>query len=461
MRRKIFSRAVSLSLLLFAFFAMSCASNKERPIGEFFYDENVGLFREGTLSNGISVSLKHIPFEKNIELRVLFEGGAASCPKGKSGLDQLTLDLIGSSNSEIKDRLARGQYFSQSGCLSDFSYIGFSAAAKDFWDSLAIFSSSLIEERYSHDDYLQKETAAATAALSRSENPRHELLSAVQASLYSSSPYYDGIYYKPQSRVSEYDIDKNLSSLLDAKRMKIIAAGNFSGAPKSDKSVRRSKKDELQIFEKTSGLLMQELESLFGSIKGGQWTPPYVPPLDIKKGGRKEERSEFSGGDYYAALCFECPSRGSDDYEAFALATLALDSVLSRELVEKQKLCSYAGTAVLNSRRSAVLIIASGKKTSRDVFESLQSALKEFPQEYDLKGPLDFYKNIYISRVEGASHNAGATLDQMASGVVYQNGASSFLGRPKKIRGLSVQDVRAAFEKYFLSENSLFVYLSN
>lgn len=442
-------------------FCFSCASNKERPKDEFFYEENFPLFKEAELSNGIRVVVKNIPFEKNVELRVLFAGGAAACPKGKSGLDQLTFDLLSEANPKAKERLARGQYFSLWACQNDFSWFGFSAAAPDFWESLEIFAASLLSPEYSHEEYIKKEAAAASGALSRSENPRHELLDAVKKNIYALSPYMDGIFYKPSSRVSEYDIEKNLAALLNAKRMTIVAAGNFSYHPKAEKGGRREKKTDQEFFEDAASRLEQELEGLFGGIEAKDWSAPAVPELKINDGAKKTERSEFAGGDYYSALCFACPNRGDDDYEAFALSTLALDSVLSREMVEKQKVAVYCGTAVLNSTCSAALIVASGKNSSRDVLEFTQAALKAFPTEYELRPVLDFYKNLYVSRVVGASHNAGATLDQMASGLFYQDGAKAFIERPKKIRGATVQDVRAAFEKYFLADNSLYVLLAN
>ena len=110
---------------------------------------------------------------------------------------------------------------------------------------------------------------------------------------------------------------------------------------------------------------------------------------------------------------------------------------------------------------TAALIVASGKKGAGDFQEALKAALKKFPSQNELERTLDFYKNIYISRVAASARNAGASLDQMTSGLFYQGDAKAFLNRPKKIRAVTSQDVAGAFEKYFLSENSLFVLLTN
>ena len=102
-----------------------------------------------------------------------------------------------------------------------------------------------------------------------------------------------------------------------------------------------------------------------------------------------------------------------------------------------------------------------GVKQDINYKQSLAAALAQFPKYDELEGVLDVYKNIYVSRVIGASHNAGATLDQMASSLVYQNDAKSFIEKTKKIRAATIQDVTDAFEKYFLADNSLFVLLTN
>lgn len=447
--------------ILFSFLAFSCASNKKVPPGEFFYEENVFTFKEAALSNGIPVVIKNIPFEKNIQISLLFDGGASSCPNAKSGIDQFVFELIGESNPKIKELLARGLYFCVSECKADYSSYGFSSYADDFFENYEIFASSILKPEYSHDDYIKKESSEAAGALARSENPRFVLLNAARHELYSSSPYKEGFFYRPSSRVSEYDIEKHLASLMNASRIKIVAAGNFSYRTRPQKGERREKKSEAILFAERSDLLLQKLEESFGALKASDWTAPDTSFLSIKGSREKRVNSEFAGGDFYSALCFECPNRGDEDYEAFALCTIALDELLSREFVEKQKTTAYCGVATLNSKRSAALIIASGKNKQSDFLTELKGAFKNYPQEYDLSRALEMYKRIYVSRILGASQNAGATVEQIASSLCYEDDPKSFISRPKKIRAVTVQDVIDAFEKYFLTENSLYVLLTN
>ena len=192
-------KAALLLAVLFSLIAGSCASSKKISGDEFFYDENVQLFKEEVLSNGIRVVIKNVPFEKNAELRVVFSGGAAACPKGKGGIDQLTFDLLSEFNPKIKERLARGMYFATADCRADYSAYGFSCASEDFFESLPIFASSLLSPEYSHDDYIKKESASASGALARSENPRYELLNAIQKRFTKALLIWKELFTSPQA----------------------------------------------------------------------------------------------------------------------------------------------------------------------------------------------------------------------------------------------------------------------
>ena len=457
LKKLAFFLAVLFSLLIF-----SCASSKGRSQEDsLFYEQNFPLFKQAELSNGIPVTFKNIPLEKNLELRIIFLGGASVCPRNKAGLDQLTFNLLLDSNPKIKELASRGLYYSVSACLLDYSYCGFNCSAQDFFESLEAFAPSLLSPEYSHQDYLKKEAAASAEAFDQSENPRYELLESVKKQIYASTPYLEGPYHKKTSRVSEYDIEKNLAQLLNASRMQIMVAGNFSYKETSAAKTKQKKKGEAQLFDERAAALLEKLEGFFGGVQKSSWSAPQTDSLNIPKKKELLVRSEFIGSDYCAALCVAAPSRSDEDYEAFALSSLALDSVLRRELVEAKKIASYSGSAVLNAKKSAALVLMGGVKQDLNYKQSLDAAFAAFPKYDELLSVLDVYKNIYVSRVVGSSHNAGATLDQMASSAVYQKNPMSFIEKTKKIRAATVQDVADAFEKYFRSDNSLFMLLSN
>lgn len=444
---KIFFGAIFVFLSLNFF---SCVSNRGRDAADF-YEENIDSFAEFSLSNGIPVVLKNIPSEKNIELRLLFEGGASSCPRGKSGLDLLTFEVL-SQSPAVKELSSHGKYFCVALCANDFSTYGFSCAAADFDEAFAAFAKSILEPDFSHEDYLGKESEAENAALDRSENLRFALLDAVAENLLRSHPYYDGIFYKSMSRVSEYDIEENLKNLLDARRIKIIAAGNFSALQYGEKKSKASQEDS---FSKNAARIFEMLEESFGAILPGEFSAPQIPAINFanKKDAKKE--FEFAGNYYCAALCQKAPERGADDYEAFALASLATDYVLRRELVQKNAATS-CGTAILNGRQSIAMIVANGINEGSDIKESIAAALEKNLSAEEIAPLLNAFKNIYASKIYASEKNCHATLEQIASSIFYEGSASEYLKRIEKIERLTAEEVRATYEKYFLSKEKFF-----
>lgn len=446
---KIFFGRIIFLLLFLNFF--SCASNRGRTSLNF-YEENAGLFVEFSLSNGIPVALKNIPSEKNIELRVLFEGGASACPRGKSGLDLLTFELL-SQNPAVKALSSHGKYFCVNICSNDFSTYGFSAAASDFEEAFAAFAESLLQPNFSHEDYLDKESDAENAAFDRSENPRFALLDEIAENLLRSHPYYDGIFYKSTSRVSEYDIEENLKALLDASRIRIIAAGNFSALKDGEK---KSRSPQEESFAKNAARINEMLEEFFGEIPTGEFSAPQIPAINFANKKDIKKEFEFAGNYYYAALCQKSPARGEEDYEAFALATLIADHILRREIVQKN-LATSCGTAVLNGKQSIALIIATGINEGRDIKEIISTALEKKLDAEELTPLLRAFKNLYASKIYASEKNCYATLEQIASSIFYEESASAYLKRIEKIEKISAEEVRAAYEKYFLGEEKFFV----
>ncbi len=439
----------------------SCASLKRPEVeNQSIYSENTVQFIETELDNGIPVIIKNIPSEKNIEVRLLFDGGASVCPTDKSGIYSLAFDLL-AENPRVKKLSSYGKYFPVNGTGNDSAYYGMSAAASDFDEGLEAFAASFIEPEYSHSDYLLLESQSAGRALDRQESPKYLLLDAVSRTMFDGSPYSNGIYYETSSRISEYDIEKFLKKIQNAAEMKILVAGNLTFSDgELKRRVKKEKLTEEDILTERSAVLREKLQRLFGGIDYDETLRPRIPEISFR--GKKDilVKSEFAGGEYYSALCFKAPVRGSEDYEAFAVSTMVLDGMLKHDFVEPQPSVSFCGTAVLNGKQSAVLVISGGKSEGEAIHKAVSDSLDLFPEENDLSSRLDMFKNIYISKIAASTHNAEATLDQITSSIVYEGGPKKYLDRIEKIRGLTAADVITAYKKYFVAADSFGVLVT-
>ena len=77
-----------MAVLLLALVA--CASDKAAS----YYDSNVADFSTETLSNGISVVFKQNGSGKILVLRMVIDGGTPLVPAEKSGLEDVTLEML-------------------------------------------------------------------------------------------------------------------------------------------------------------------------------------------------------------------------------------------------------------------------------------------------------------------------------------------------------------------------------
>ena len=69
---------------------------------------------------------------------------------------------------------------------------------------------------------------------------------------------------------------------------------------------------------------------------------------------------------------------------------------------------------------------------------------------------LNAFKNIYASKIYASEKNCYAMLEQIASSIFYEGSAIEYLKRIEKIEELTAEEVLAAYEKYFLSDEKFF-----
>ena len=89
--------------------------------------------------------------------------------------------------------------------------------------------------------------------------------------------------------------------------------------------------------------------------------------------------------------------------------------------------------------------------------ENITAAFKKFLSAEELAPLLNAFKNIYASKIYASEKNCYATLEQIASSIFYEGSASEYLKRIERIEKISAEEIRAAYEKYFLSEENFFV----
>lgn len=422
----------------------SCVSSrKSAHYDDSFFEETKKDFYEKSLQNNIQVYVKNIPREKNISLRIVFSGGASV--NDKPGLEQFTLSYLknGSKNFPVEylKRLRnRGECFLESECYNDYSCYGVTSPAVDFDNAFTVFCDTLFSPDLSEENFRQYLLTMTSSSMDKSENPWWLLLRSIYSEAYKDTPYAKGVEYFPETNVTASDFMGQYIKLLNSSRMQIFAAGNFSLLAKNSKK-KGAVEEGVEYF-------YQKLVQGFGGLKGTDFSRPPVKELNFTSEKNIVVESEFSHGKINAALCYNAPSRNAPDYEAFAAATIILDSILQKELV-KTGIVSKSGTGVINGRESLSVVMALDGTDYSQVIEGLKNAVKSFPDESGINDGLFLIKNLYIKKIIASLSDDELSINQMISSRLYHESITAYLSRPEKIYQLTAKEISDAYEKYF------------
>ncbi len=472
-------KTVFLCAAVFFLFSSCVSTGKaknESISGIQFYSENTsGLFKS-ELTNGIPVIVKSIPSEKNITFTVIFNGGVSVSDPAMEGLESLTLNVIASESitrpaSEMGKIYTSNNVFISKYVENDFSLYGFTCPPENFFTALEVFQDTLISPGFSLSAFVNVLSQEEDDSMADSEDARQLLMKKISGILYKNHPYGVAKHIPAGSYIDETDVKQYIPVLVNAARMKIIVTGNLEKIrfPVYDEEPEEVKRKAVES-EDAAGLIFEELEKRFSSIKSLEMAMPDIPGLNftIKDGGIEKLTLRENVSDSCMVMCFPCPSRNDSDYQAFVLASMIVESVLYRDISGKSQIAANTGTGFLNGKKCAVAIIADGLENASGLklsglIEKINASLDTFPSAENLEKSLQRYKNLYIGRIYKQASDSRMTALQIASSLVYSgiDSVDGFYARPEKINGITAQEVRSAFEKYFRNENHFTVISGN
>ena len=129
-------------LLVFSFTLISCTSV---PKDSAYYKENIKDFSQIKLQNGIPVILKNVPTSKITVIQMIIEGGTPLLSTDKSGLENVTLELMLHgcdlySYEEIKKLEYEISYSLTMSSSKDYSVVRLKCIDKDFDTVFSLFA---------------------------------------------------------------------------------------------------------------------------------------------------------------------------------------------------------------------------------------------------------------------------------------------------------------------------------
>ena len=142
-------------LLVFSFTLISCTSV---PKDSAYYKENIKDFSQIKLQNGIPVILKNVPTSKITVIQMIIEGGTPLLSTDKSGLENVTLELMLHgcdlySYEEIKKLEYEISYSLTMSSSKDYSVVRLKCIDKDFDTVFSLFADSVLNPLMQKEDF--------------------------------------------------------------------------------------------------------------------------------------------------------------------------------------------------------------------------------------------------------------------------------------------------------------------
>ena len=318
-------RFVSAFFALPLIFSCGTASNASRGANSTFYESNIGDFSEEKLDNGIPVVLKRNSGSQVAVVRLVFDGGVPLVPFQKSGLEEITLDLMlhGSERYSFQkiQRLEYEMMFSMASApYRDFSTISMNCIYRDFNDVLDVFADSVLNPLFLEKEFRKEITLQSDSLHSALNSPEGVLSDSLSKVAFVGHPYRSAVSVNRDSdgRITLEDVKAQHGRLLNADRMKIVAVGNFSDGDRKE--------------------ILERLNMHFGKVACAGFSRPEIPEIDISGARRVTVAECVQAGEIgYIEGIFPCPNRDSPDYVPYVLASMFIDDSLFKTVREKAR----------------------------------------------------------------------------------------------------------------------------
>ncbi|WP_191014100.1 M16 family metallopeptidase [Treponema zioleckii] len=426
----------AFSAFLVSALSISCASS---PKSEPYYDNNINDFSYAKLSNGINVVFKKNVGSKIAVARMLIEGGVPFISPEKSGLEDITLQLMlhGSKNYPYADlqKLSYDKSFSIGASSGkDFSAVALVCIKRDIEETLGIFADNILNPLFLEKDFEQQMTDEKASVHRTLASPESLLSLSIAKNVYKNHQYASFTSATEESLKNiKLDDVKNLhKELLNSKRISFVIVGNFSSDEQSK--------------------ITSILDKYFGSLQEKPYARPEISDLTCN-GENVYISNEQAGEIGYIAGIFKCPERTSEEYVPFAITEMYLDDILFAEVREKHSALYSVGCGIIGGRKLLGAISLYKVTEKENIKKIVYDALNSFPKtEAEIEEKLDNYKNKYITSLFSSSQNSSGIASNISSSLIYRDSATQYLHRSAEVQAVTAKQILAVYKKYFSQE---------
>ncbi len=420
-----------------------CTSNK---IEDSYYQANAGDFSTRNLDNGIPVIIKNTGRGQITVLRMIVEGGTPLLTSDKSGLEDVTFDIIYHGSKKYSYETIQQMEFDSSfgitaSCGKDYSVAGIKCIDRDFETAFDVFQDSFFNPLMNQADFDQIIEEKRMGIARTAGDPSGVLSNRLHETVYQGHEYEasSSVTEKSVNNISLQDVQNHYKSLLDSKRIKFVIVGNMGQG--RDQSV------------------VEIINSAFGHLESGNYKIPVVSKVKTGKNTVYAECPQ-AGDIGYIAGYFEAPERYDADYVPFAIATMILDDEFFKHVREQNSACYSIGTGVSGGKDFLGLISVFKSSKNTEIKRLVYEAIDKFPKKSQIEAKLENYKSKYITSLFGSSQSIAGVASNIVVSTEYSGDPAKYLTRSSEVQKVTADQVVKAYQKYIAPKKISWIVVS-
>lgn len=426
-------------------------------------DEN--SVQKFSLKNGIELYYKKVDSTRINAMGILISGGSALLPREMSGLESATLELMSRTSEKYSySDMQALSYDKHIGVSHSTSYCGstFSVSALDYYfdQALEVLLDCFFNPTFDEEQFSRMRTEYEQGNQETLNDPEDFLNYTMLKEIYSGHPLGTSSGVLPESieNITIENIRAHYQKLLDARRIRIVAAGNIN--------VKK---------------LIRRLEKSFCALPASDedFKIPELPPLKIQGGDILLHSASLQGSGHIMRI-FNAPPIDSPDYIACRIMTEMYDEVLFNLVRTKYGVCytpqcgSSFSTAPFGydflyrvsdfenaapRLSEASDLFAAGKmlssfgdvRTQDDAAAVNATASGEnLSYEYDsIEERLPAFIKKYVNSAYQNQKSCAAILSRISSSLLYFGEPEKFDALVQDAKNVTAADISRVFEKYW------------
>ena len=431
-------------------FLTGCTSIKQtsQSVSETYYEKNASSFEVLYLDNGIPLIVKQNTNQEVVSLSIMIEGGNALFNPSQSGIENMTLSLMtrGSSSYTYEDmqKWLHATKGSISGYTANgYSYFSLNCINHYFSDLFLVFADAFLYPSFIEKEFENVKTENIQSLQSIMNDPFSLVQYNAERAVYKNHPFETDIRPTIETiqTVSLDQIRGFHKTLLNSKRITIVAAGNFDPE-----------------------YLKKRLNAVLYLLPSQDYVSPVIPQVTISADTMVMSHPSAAGTGFLVKTN-PFPQFDDSDYIPSILACTVYSEILHNVVREKYGACYSVGNSPVLSKAPYMMLYIHSASDIENIPSYLNEAqtLMSEGKVIDSKDPvtseftyltleetLNGYKNSLINALFSAYITSSGEVNQIMGSLHLTGEKEAYLKLLKRIEEVSCDDIMRVFKTYWI-----------